>query len=101
MPYYATSPRSRPRLSAQIKIDEAMKALEQRGVKHDYCARCETNNWNIDLLEVPASSALSPMGLPYVRGAAGTGYLSLLAVVCRNCGNTIFHNLDVLGISLR
>jgi hypothetical protein len=101
MPYYATSTRSRPRLSTQVKIDEVMKALQQRGVKHDYCPRCDTKNWNIDLVEIPANSALSEQGLPYFRAGTASGYLSLLAVVCTNCGNTIFHNLDILGISLR
>jgi ribosomal protein L37E len=87
--------------SKEERISQAMEELSKRGVKHDYCPRCDTNNWNVDLLEVPANSALSPNGLPMFPGTGVTGYLSLLAVVCRNCGNSIFHSLDVLGISLR
>jgi hypothetical protein len=88
-------------LAAEMKIAEAMKALEARGVKHDCCSRCEAEDWNVDLLEIPANSALSVTGLPTFPGGGASGSLSLLAVVCRNCGNTIFHNLDVLGIRLR
>ena len=88
-------------LQAEMKISEAMEALKQRGVKHDYCARCEQKDWNVDLLEIPANSALSVTGLPTFPGGATSGYISLLAVVCRNCGNSIFHNLDVLGLRLR
>lgn len=89
------------RLKEQIKIDEAMKALEARGVKLDYCQRCEARDWNVDLLEIPASSALSPTGLPTFPGGGTSGYLSLLAIVCRRCGNTMLHNLDILGVRLR
>jgi hypothetical protein len=88
-------------LSAQIKIQAVLDELKKRGVENDYCQRCEKLDWNVDLVEIPANSALSATGLPTLPGAGLSGYLSLLAVVCRNCGNTIFHNLDILGISLR
>jgi hypothetical protein len=91
----------KPRLSERIKIDQAMNALKQRGVKNDYCSRCDKYDWNVDLIEVPANSALAATGLPTFPGGRTSGYLSLLAVVCRNCGNTIFHNLEVLGVQLR
>ncbi len=100
-PPRAHFPKPRPRLKEQIIIDEALKALQARGVKHDYCSRCESHDWNVDLLEIPANSALSLTGLPTFPGGGVSGYLSLLAVVCTNCGNTIFHNLDVLGVRLR
>jgi predicted nucleic-acid-binding Zn-ribbon protein len=83
------------------RISQAIDELRKRGVKNDYCPRCETNDWNVDLVEIPANSALSPMGLPTFRGGGATGYFSLLAVVCKNCGNTIFHNMEILGIPLR
>ena len=99
----SAQPRKRRKMSAAArkKISEAMKALQERGVKHDYCLRCEQKDWNVDLLEIPANSALSVAGLPTFPGGGASGSLSLLEVVCRNCGNTIFHNLEVLRIRLR
>jgi hypothetical protein len=85
--------------TTQERIAQALAELSKRGVKHDYCPRCDHRDWNVDLLEVPANTALSESGLPPWSGASG--YLPLLAVVCTNCGNSIFHNLNILGISLR
>jgi hypothetical protein len=82
------------------RISLAMDELSKRGVKHDNCPRCDHKEWNVDLLEVPADSVLSGGVTAFPRGSV-TGRLSLLAVVCTNCGNSIFHNLGVLGISLR
>lgn len=89
------------RLATEVKIDEALKALASRGVKNDFCSRCNAHDWNVDLLEIPAKSALSPGWPPPSPSGSFSGHLSLLAVVCRNCGNTIFHNLEILDISLR
>jgi len=108
MPYYEAKGKS---LSSRIgaadvneKLQAALAELRKRGVKNDYCSRCETHDWNVDLLEIPANSALSAAGLPAFRGSAfqrgPSGYLSLLAAVCKNCGNTIFHNLGILGFPL-
>ena len=106
------------RIGATEKLDLAIAELRKRGVKNDYCPRCETDDWNIDLLEIPANSELSPFsdaamrglsGLPFLPSSAksttpqrGTpSHLSLLAFVCKNCGNTIFHNLAILGLPTR
>ncbi len=94
--------------SPQDRISRALATLRQRGVLDDRCPRCKTSDWNIDLLEIPATSALSatspsgwvPLGAYstyFVKQQSG-GILPMLAVVCKNCGNTIFHNLNVLGI---
>src|SRR5258706_13774373 len=84
--------------TSEEPVSQAMAELHKRGVKHDSCPRCNHNAWNVDLLEVPADSALSPEGLsPFPRGSVN-GRLSLLALVCSNCGNSIFHNLSILGI---
>ena len=88
-------------LSPQVKIQQAIDELKKRGVKNDHCPRCNTFDWNVDLLEIPANSALSVTGLPTFPGGGTSGYLSLLVVVCKKCGNTIFHNLEVLGIPIR
>lgn len=95
------SPYLRSSLATEIRIARAMKALQERGVKHDYCPRCEKLDWNVDLLEIPANSALSFRGLLTFPGGSVSGYLSLLAVVCRNCGYSLFHNLEVLDVPLR
>jgi hypothetical protein len=99
----------------EVKIKEAMDVLKQRGVKHDNCPRCEALDWNVDLIDIPAESstyasflnALAPP--PSAKNTWGsfsalksqTGVMSLMAVVCRNCGYTMFHNLEILGISVK
>jgi hypothetical protein len=94
-------------ISPQDRINRALAILRQRGVLDDRCPRCKTSNWNIDLIEVPATSALSMPSsnwVPFfeytnpVVNRQPTGVLPMLSLVCKNCGNTIFHNLNVLGI---
>jgi hypothetical protein len=103
----------KPALFKEAKIKEAMDVLKQRGVKHDYCPRCETLDWNVDLIEVLAESSVSPLfklsPLPspntnfnaFYGSSSQSGVIPLMAVVCRNCGYTMFHNLDILGIPVR
>src|SRR5258708_1638612 len=88
-----------PSLSTRITIKEAMDRLKERGVKNDYCPRCEHLDWNVDIVEIPGRSAITTAVFP-VLAPDNPQYLSLLAVVCRNCGYTMFHNLDILGISV-
>jgi predicted nucleic-acid-binding Zn-ribbon protein len=85
-----------PRLSAQERIDKAIKELKKRGVESDYCPRCNTSDWNVDLLEIPANSEVSKSILPPPMGYQSN--LSVLGIVCKNCGYTMFHNLNTLGI---
>jgi predicted nucleic-acid-binding Zn-ribbon protein len=87
---------------AETKIHGALQEIKKRGVAQDYCPRCNTNNWNADLLEIPAFSlmaSLAPLGPGYI--STGETRLSVLAVVCMNCGYTMLHNLQVLGIAIR
>src|SRR5713226_7521601 len=89
--------------SPQDRINRALAILRQRGVLDDRCPRCNTSAWNVDLVEISATSALtSPTGwIPlttYVIKPQSGGLLNLLTIVCKNCGNTIFHNLNVLGV---
>jgi ribosomal protein S27AE len=91
------------RLSAETKIHEAMESLKQRHVKiDDNCPRCNFGKWNVDLLEIPALSLIASFA-PLAPGYVSTGEtnLSVLALVCTRCGYTMFHNLHVLGISMR
>lgn len=98
--------RTAPTLALRIaekKIHDAMAALRQRNVNIDGpCPRCRYDGWNVDLLEIPVNSLMTsaqPMPPNYVHTGATT--LSVLSVVCQRCGNTILHNLNVLGITVR
>jgi predicted nucleic-acid-binding Zn-ribbon protein len=103
MPY--TRPQRIPRLKnpaeADTKIQQALSVLAQRGVKNDSCPRCGNLDWNVDLVEIPARSALLYVAFPALAPETEDGFISLLTVVCRNCGNTLFHNLEILGINVR
>ena len=102
-------------LIKEDKIKEALNVLKERGVKHDHCPRCEVLDWEVDLIGIPAESATVPAlflrGIPPPPSGIGfnvaapiqsqSGIISLMAVVCRNCGYTMFHNLDMLGISVK
>lgn len=86
-------------LSPAERIQRAIEVMKQRGVLDDFCPRCRKFDWNVDLLEIPAKSAMtgtftwawspSPISGP-------SGVLSVLSIVCNICGYTIFHNLNVL-----
>jgi predicted nucleic-acid-binding Zn-ribbon protein len=85
--------------SPQERIYNALQELKKRGVKEDYCPRCETHDWTVDILEIPAKSAMSKVmlltaGLP--AEYAQEDFISVLAIVCRNCGYTMFHTLTAL-----
>ncbi len=99
--------KNRASFLAQFKIQKALDELKRRGVESDYCPRCNASDWNVDLIEIPASSAMSSFGMSGVGGQVfpasiayqqTNGVMPLLGIVCKNCGNTIFHNLNVLGI---
>lgn len=96
------TPIANPRATAEIKIRTALDELKKRGVHRDICPRCATENWNADLLEIPAFSLIASVA-PLAPGYISTGgtNLTVLALVCTRCGYTMFHNLQVLGISIR
>jgi hypothetical protein len=81
----------------QSEIFSAIEVLKRkRGSVVDPCPRCNTDDWNADILQIPSTSLLAMAQSPIPMGS---GFLSLLGLVCKNCGYTVFHNLDVLGIS--
>lgn len=108
------SPVPAPPGSPTERIQRALAILTKRGVTNDHCPRCNTFDWNVDLLEIPATSAIStessgmtPFGsgpgysnyVPSYRSTAQTGsVLQVMSIVCKNCGYTMFHNLRVLGV---
>jgi hypothetical protein len=97
---------NRPRLAAQVRITKALQEIKARGVEDDYCPRCKAFDWNVDLLEIPANSELTK---PAISGAytsapvwqQATGTLNVLSIICKNCGYTMFHTLNVLEGSKR
>jgi|SRR5438309_320062 len=103
MPYYnpLRIPRIKNAAEADTKIQQALSELAQRGVKSDYCPRCGHLDWNVDLVEIPARSALLYAAFPVLAPETEDGFIPLLTVVCQNCGNTLFHNLEILGINVR
>lgn len=95
-----------PSLSARIRIQQVITELRKRGVNvdRDRCPRCNREQFNVDILQIPVRSLMSLSALPppptgnYVWSGQTTGSISVFAVVCTNCGYTIFHNLNALGL---
>jgi hypothetical protein len=109
---------ARQPLTAAIRIQKAIEQMKARGVNDDYCPRCHEFDWNVDLLEIPANSAMSrslnftsitgfpPIGqgsqtIPAPLPPQPTGTLSVLSIVCKVCGYTIFHSMNVLESKAR
>jgi hypothetical protein len=90
------------RIGAPARIKRALETMKARGVANDHCPRCDAFDWNVDLVDLPANSAMS--FTPILNTFAvrqpvweqATGALSLLSIVCKNCGYTMFHTLNVL-----
>ena len=102
--------RTAPTLSSRIaesKVHEAMEELKRRHVRiDDNCPRCNFDQWNVDLLEMPTNSLMTSAqagaySMPGHYVNTGATNLTVLTIVCRRCGYTMLHNLDVLGISMR
>jgi len=77
----------------------ALEELKNRNVKHDKCPRCETLDWSVE----PIAVAIIPLrGIPAaIPSAYFPGNLLLIQMVCKNCGYTMFHNLNTLGLTQR
>jgi hypothetical protein len=95
----------RGRISAQLRTQAIIDELKKRGVTNDYCPRCNAFDWSVDFLEIPArptasSGMLSLKDLlhpdPQFAQPMPTGFIRMVCIACRNCGYTMFHNLDIL-----
>jgi hypothetical protein len=93
------------KLSAPIRIKQALELLKQRGVTNDYCPRCNTFDWIVDINDIPVNSAMAqpalpplPLGGQYFYNSQPAALLSVLSIVCKNCGYSIFHNMGILGV---
>ncbi len=87
----------------EARINLALAELNRRrvGVTQDWCPRCGVFDWNVDIIDIPASSAMAlpqlPAGGAYRYTPQPTGFISMLSLVCKNCGYTMLHNMGVLG----
>jgi hypothetical protein len=86
-----------------VRINRALALLKERGVLKDSCPRCNVFDWNVDINDIPANSAMahwSPTAYPtqsrYSFNQEFGPYMSLLSIVCKNCGYTMFHNMNIL-----
>jgi hypothetical protein len=78
-------------------VNEALAELRKRGVKNDYCPRCETFDWDVEPIAI---NVIPLRGVPaFIPHAYFAGQIMLLQVVCKNCGYTMFHNLNVLNLA--
>ena len=78
-------------------VNEALEVLKKRNVKNDYCPRCETFDWDVEPIAISVIPLKSvPATLPHAYFPA---QIMVLQVVCKNCGYTMFHNLNVLGLA--
>ncbi len=82
---------------AEKLVEAAIEELKKRNAKHDYCPRCETFDWNVD----PVAISVIPLrGIPAALPTAYfPGYVMAIQIVCKNCGYTMFHNLNILGLA--
>jgi predicted nucleic-acid-binding Zn-ribbon protein len=76
-------------------VESALAELKRRKVLHDRCPRCEVFDWNVDIVTMPAYPVTKP-----VLGETRPGYLPTLIMLCKNCGYTMLHNLNVLNIKV-
>jgi predicted nucleic-acid-binding Zn-ribbon protein len=78
-------------------VEKALAELEKRKVTNDYCPRCATFDWTVDPVAIPVTplqdipANFPPSYLPQ--------HIFALQIVCKNCGYTMFHNLNVLGLA--
>jgi hypothetical protein len=95
----------RPSLAAQVKTQAIIEELKKRGVDNDFCPRCEVFDWSVDFLEIPAKPASVRPTIPPQPGVVRsldfaqpipTGFIRMVCIACRNCGYTMFHNMDIL-----
>jgi hypothetical protein len=93
-------------LSAQMRLQGFIDELKNRGVTNDNCPRCNVFDWSVDFLEIAARPAIANPTIPPQPGVVQSnfgfaqpvplGFLSMACIACRNCGYTMFHNLNLL-----
>jgi hypothetical protein len=80
-------------------VNAALEELKKRHVTNDFCPRCNTSNWNVEPIAITVIPLQRlPAALPMAYSPA---HMLALQMVCSNCGYTMFHNLNVLGLTPR
>ena len=79
---------------AQKQVDEVVNELRRRGLHDDRCPRCKASRWATDFFQMP----VAPIGAGgYTVGPLLNAFIPVVCFTCTNCGNTVYHNLRVLG----
>jgi hypothetical protein len=78
-------------VNIEEKVQEVLRILVSRNVP-SICPRCGQNNWRAELVGFFVSS------LP--AGVLPKGHIPALMLTCNVCGNTVIHNLNVLGVKI-
>lgn len=77
------------------KIGEVLDALKSRGALITNCPRCNQNAWRADLV----AYFVGPVP-PAPNFSVPPAQVPSLTLTCNVCGNTIIHNLLILGVAL-
>jgi predicted nucleic-acid-binding Zn-ribbon protein len=78
-------------------VEAVIEELKKRNATHDYCPRCGTLDWNVDPVAISVIPLRGiPAALPHAYFPA---HIMAVQIVCKNCGYTMFHNLNVLGLA--
>lgn len=78
-------------------VTRALEVLKDK-VKHDECPRCGVFDWSVDAIAI---DTIPVEGLPaHTPLSYFPGRILLLQIVCKNCGYTMFHNLNTLGLAI-
>jgi predicted nucleic-acid-binding Zn-ribbon protein len=91
-------PMSNPLEPEALKlVNRALEVLTDK-VKHDKCPRCDVFDWSVDPIAI---NVIPIQGIPaHMPHAYFPGRILLIQIVCKNCGYTMFHNLNVLGLAV-
>ncbi|MGO9318938.1 MAG: hypothetical protein ACLPXT_12795 [Terracidiphilus sp.] len=78
-------------------VTRALAELKERNVIHNDCPRCDTFDWNVEPIAIgviPLRGIPASLPLSY-----WPGQINAIQFVCKKCGYTMFHNLNILGLA--
>jgi predicted nucleic-acid-binding Zn-ribbon protein len=78
-------------------VNQALEVLKGK-VKNDNCPRCEVFDWSVDAIAI---DTIPIAGVPaHLPNSYFPGKILVLQIVCKNCGYTMFHNLNALNLAV-
>jgi hypothetical protein len=87
-----------------IRANQVIAELRRRGaLEFASCAQCHRDDWNVDLVRIEVKRFEDTKRPPFsaLYGQMGMDtYIPAATITCKNCGYTIIHNLNLLGIKL-